>query len=60
MSSPLVWTIPEAAGLLGIGRSKMYVLAQRGELPVIRIGRRVLVPRAAFEEWVAEHTERSD
>lgn len=43
-------TIPEAAGLLGIGRNLAYQIAARdGELagvPVIRIGRRLLVPHA--------------
>jgi len=43
-------TIPEAAALLGIGRSLAYEIATReGELagvPVIRVGRRLLVPHA--------------
>ncbi|HVS06532.1 MAG TPA: hypothetical protein VHK65_10260 [Candidatus Dormibacteraeota bacterium] len=30
-----------------------------GELPVIRIGRSVRVPRAALEGWIAEHTEHA-
>lgn len=43
-------TIPEAAKLLGIGRNLGYQMAaEEGELagvPVIRVGRRVLVPHA--------------
>jgi prophage regulatory protein len=47
----------EVARLLGIGRSKTYELIARGELPSLRIGRLVRVPRHALEQWIAEHTE---
>ena len=43
---PLVMTVPQAAELLGISRGLAYEAATRGELPTIRIGRRLLVPRA--------------
>jgi len=38
--------IETAGAILGIGRSKSYELARRGEFPVrvLRIGRRYLVP----------------
>ena len=43
-------TVPEAADLLGIGRNLAYEIAKRdGELagvPVIRVGRRLLIPHA--------------
>ncbi|HML93252.1 helix-turn-helix domain-containing protein [Methyloceanibacter sp.] len=42
-------TIPEAAEKLGIGRNQAYEAARRGEIPTIRIGKRVLVPLAALE-----------
>lgn len=48
-TEPAVYTIEEAAHLLGIGRSSAYAAAQRGEIPTIRIGRRLLVPKPAFE-----------
>jgi excisionase family DNA binding protein len=44
----LTYTLDEAARRLGISRALAYEAAQRGELPVCRIGRRVLVPRAAL------------
>jgi excisionase family DNA binding protein len=44
----LTYTLTEAASRLGISRALAYEAAQRGELPVCRIGRRVLVPRAAL------------
>jgi excisionase family DNA binding protein len=42
-------TIPEVAKRLGISRTLAYEAARRGELPVIRIGKRVLVPAGALE-----------
>jgi hypothetical protein len=50
LSASATLTIPQAATLLGIGRSLAYEIAsQEGELagvPVIRVGRRQLVPHA--------------
>ena len=43
-------TIPEVANMLGLSRNFGYELARRGEIPVIRFGRRILVPRAALEK----------
>ena len=45
----LVLTVREAAQLLKIGRSCAYEAVRNGQLPVIRMGRRILVPRAALE-----------
>ncbi len=45
----LTWTVEEAAATLGISRAFAYEAVRRGEIPSIRIGRRVLVPRAALE-----------
>jgi excisionase family DNA binding protein len=47
--SPLLLSVPEAAQLLGVGRTFGWELARSGQLPTIRLGRRVLVPRAALE-----------
>ncbi len=48
----------EVATLLGLGRSKVWSLIWAGELPVVRIGRAVRVPREALEAWVRSRTER--
>lgn len=44
-----VYTIEKVARLLGIGRSSAYAAARRGEIPTVRIGKRLLVPKVAFE-----------
>lgn len=59
---PSVLTIEEAAQLMRIGRNSAYEAARRGEIPTVRIGRRLLVPRAALERMLAQagmvHEER--
>ena len=45
-------TVTEAAKLLGIGRNQAYEAARRGEIPTIRIGRRLLVLLAALERML--------
>jgi excisionase family DNA binding protein len=39
-------SIPAAAALLGISRSAGYRAVASGQIPTIRIGRRLLVPTA--------------
>jgi len=48
----LVFTVEEAAQLLGISRSFAYEAVQRGDIPSMRIGRRILVPKAALLRYL--------
>tara|TARA_Y100000588_G_scaffold103673_1_gene113027 strand:+ start:1951 stop:2136 length:186 start_codon:yes stop_codon:yes gene_type:complete len=45
-------TVEEAAKVLGIGRQKAYELAREGKLPVLRLGKRILVPRIALDRML--------
>ncbi|HEU0130264.1 MAG TPA: helix-turn-helix domain-containing protein [Mycobacteriales bacterium] len=45
---PDVLTVDEAARLLRISRGLAFEAARRGDIPTIRIGRRILVPTAAL------------
>jgi excisionase family DNA binding protein len=45
----LTMTIPEAAEKLGIGRNQGYEAARNGQIPTIKIGKRLLVPVTALE-----------
>jgi excisionase family DNA binding protein len=49
----LVWTVAEAGRMLGISRAHAYELVARGELPHLRLGRRVVVPKLAIEALLA-------
>jgi len=50
----LTLTVEETAKILGIGRQLAYDRIKTGEIPVIKIGRRLLVPRRALEELLEE------
>jgi excisionase family DNA binding protein len=47
-------TIPEAAQMLGISRNHAYKLRIRGLLPIIKLGRRYLVPKVALDKMLAD------
>jgi excisionase family DNA binding protein len=46
----LTFSIAEVARHLGLSKNHSYLLAARGDLPVIRIGRRIRVPVRALEK----------
>lgn len=48
-AQPDVLTVEEARKRLRIGRNAVYDAIARKEIPTIRIGRKFLVPRVAFE-----------
>ncbi len=48
----LTLTVDEAARYLGIGRNSAYAAIARGEIPAIRVGKRLLVPKAALEKML--------
>ena len=44
-----VLTVEEAGKVLGLGRASSYQAAARGDIPTIRIGRKLLVPIRGLE-----------
>jgi hypothetical protein len=40
---------PDAGRTIGLGRLATYEAAKSGQIPVLRIGRRLLVPRKALD-----------
>ena len=48
------YTVVEVARILGIGRTAAYEAARTGDLPSVRIGRRILVPKAALERLLLQ------
>ena len=58
LTERLLLRTDEAARLLGLGRTKVFELLTAGELPVVRIGRAVRVPRGELERWIADRTTR--
>lgn len=48
----LVYTVTEAGAKLGLNKSASYAAAARGDLPTIRIGKLIKVPKAAFHRML--------
>ena len=44
-----VYTVDEVARVLGIGRNTAYLAIRRGEIPSVRIGARILIPKVALD-----------
>ena len=56
----LAHTVDEARGLTSIGRNELYRAIHAGEIAVIRVGRRVLIPTAELSDWIARRTSKLD
>ena len=59
MAERKVITVPEAGEQLGLGRNAAYEAAKRGDIPTVRIGRRLLVPRDAIDQLLARASGKS-
>lgn len=53
-------TVEEAGRLLGISRATAYQAVKTGELPTIRIGRRLLVPRVQIDRMLGREEVNRD
>ena len=47
-----IYTIEEAIQMLGLSRATVYKLVKEGKIPALRIGRRLVIPKAAFEKML--------
>jgi len=44
----LVYNVAEAGKLLGLSRGLMYEAIRTGQIPSVKFGRRIVIPRAAL------------
>jgi excisionase family DNA binding protein len=51
-SVPLTVRVADAAGLLGIGKTKIYELIGAREIEIIKLGRATLIIRASLEAFI--------
>ena len=54
---PLTLTAPEVGEVLGISRAAAYELVRIEGFPRMKIGKRILIPRDKFIQWIDENTE---
>lgn len=53
LSKPTL-TVPELAQTLRIGRNGAYAMVRTGQVRVLRVGRRIVIPTAAVRELLGE------
>jgi len=51
---PMLLTVRDVEAELQLGRTRTYELIRSGQIPVIRLGRSVRVPREALRRWIDE------
>jgi len=57
---PLLLDAVEAANALSLSRAKVVAMASRGEIPSVRIGRSLRIPRDPLVAWVEGRTSEPD
>lgn len=53
----LAVSVKQAAKLIGVGKNTMYAAVAAGDVPHVKVGRRILIPVSRLEQWLEEHTQ---
>ncbi|NWF77300.1 MAG: helix-turn-helix domain-containing protein [Chloroflexi bacterium] len=51
---PLALSVTAAAKLLGLSRASAYEAVRTGQIPSLRFGKRIVVPRAALNKMLSQ------
>ena len=57
---PLMLSAKEASAVLGISLAKTYELTKSRGFPVIKVGKRVLIPRDKLIDWIDQASVTSE
>ena len=49
-----VYSVEEVGRILGISRASAFTYAKNGNIPTVRVGRRILVPKAAVDNLLGK------
>ena len=52
-----VLTMNEVQEVLGIGKNLCYDMLRAGTIPSIRLGRKIIIPKHSFYEWLNSGTK---
>jgi excisionase family DNA binding protein len=58
-STPLLLTIVQVAALLNLGRTKIYELIDKENLPIHKFGRATRISPTELQHWLQERNERA-
>lgn len=53
----LAVSVKQAAKLIGVGKNTMYAAVAAGDVPHVKVGRRILIPVSRLEQWLEENTQ---
>ena len=53
-------TLGEAAEMIGLGQTKTKELIRRGELPRVKIGKSMRIPRSSLQRWIDDRTAEAE
>lgn len=46
-----IYQISEVADILGISKSYTYQMIKEEKIPVVRLGKRIIIPKPKFDAW---------
>jgi len=47
-----IYTIQDVCEMLNISRSFTYQMLKEGKIPSVKLGKRVIIPKAKFDNWI--------
>jgi len=59
MTERMTFDVDEAAKILGLSRNAAYAAVAIGQIPSIRLGRRIVVPRIALERLLEQAGQKA-
>lgn len=54
---PLCLSVADISNVLGIGITYAYQIVKSEDFPKLTIGKRIIIPKEAFINWLQEHTK---
>lgn len=55
---PLVLNVSDIASIFAISKVSAYELVKSDGFPVVRVGRRIKIPKSAFISWLDEQSQK--
>lgn len=49
----LVYSVKDVAKILNLGMNKTYDLIHENTIPHTKLGRKIIIPKKAFDNWLA-------
>lgn len=58
MTKKMTLNVSELAEQLGISKPKAYDLVKRKDFPAVSIGKRIIIPVSALQEWLLDNARK--